>query len=164
MADKQYAQNFPYWQTTIKPSKSKAEVDEILARYGARVVQITTGRLEGKEAWRIAFIYDDTPYQLVFHPLPLKQDYPTTKQEYQALCQMGRLAVYTIKNLMMIGKLQPAALFGFMAIPGPRGETRTTAELGVEGLVNILPELEFKPDTNSQKFEVKEDGEIASGQ
>lgn len=158
-----YAQQMPYWGTTIKPSKSRAEIDDQLRKAGARIVQITTGRLGNKEAWKITFEYKDNPFQLVFHPLEVKTTYrrdSTISQQNQALCQMGRFAFYCIKNLLIIAEQQPAALFGFLAISGPDGKPMIAADLGVEGMMAMNPQLEFKPDPESQHFVAKEDGEI----
>lgn len=161
-----YAQEMPYWGTTVAPEKSRAEIDKLLRKHGTRVVQITTGRMDGKEAWRITFEHKDKPYQLDFHPLEVKTSFgrePTSKQSEQALCQMGRFAFFAIKNLVVIAEQLPAALFGFMAIPDEKGQTRIAADLGVEGLINLDKAITFDPDSDSTRFSTKPDGEIVNG-
>jgi len=142
MSKKEWAQDFPYWQTTVKASKSRAEIDDILEKFGARVIVIATGRMEGKIAWRISFEYNDKPYLLTFHPLPVYSS--TAAKEEQAIRQMGRLAFYTIKNLCMAAELLPASLFGFLALKDNQGRTRTAAELNVDGITAQLPGAEFE--------------------
>lgn len=141
MGKKEWAQDFPYWGTTVAASKSRASLDDELDKFGARVIIIATGRMENKISWRISFEYNDKPYLLTFNPLPVYNS--TEAKEEQAIKQMGRLAFYTVKNLCMAAELLPASLFGFLALTDACGKTTTAAELGVDNIIGQLPGAEF---------------------
>jgi hypothetical protein len=52
---------------------------------------------------------------------------------------MGRIAVYFVKAILTAAEAQPAALFGFLELPGahPGAIPVTAAELDISGIVGL---------------------------
>jgi len=147
-----YAEDANYWQTTIYPVKSQAEILELLEHFGVDSIQMTQGKASGRFAWLIRFQWSGATYRFVFTPLKCK--YPDKvlsrggkrrKNEDQAKYQMGRIAYFFVKALLTAAEAQPAALFGFVELPAMsqhvNGLPMTAAEVGVEGVTGLLPEL-----------------------
>lgn len=142
-----YAEQMPYWQTTVHPYKSQADIMVMLERFGAVKTIVSQGQAAGRYAWMVRFEWRGESYRFVFRPLPCKE--PTkmaksrTRQE-QAKYQMGRIAMNCIKNLLASADSQflRAALFGFMEVTAgethPGGLPRTMAEIGAETLSGKL--------------------------
>lgn len=150
-----YAEDRPYWDTTVSPGKSQGEIVETLEDFGALQVQFSQGTTrDGRFAWLIRFTWQNRTYRFAFQPLPCH--WPTKvytrngKKFYgsdQAKLQMGRTAFYFIKAILTAADTSPHALFGFLELPGvsmPAGLPATAAELNVERLVKALPAIEVR--------------------
>lgn len=146
-----YAEDRPYWATTVQASKSLGELMACLAKFGIFRHEIRQGQAHGKVAWLIRFQYRGSTHRFVFTPRPCRE--PKTvhsfggvrrTHERQAIFQMGRTAYHFVKNLLAAAHDQPAALFGFVELPGifHAGELPATAgELEVAELTGALAEL-----------------------
>lgn len=149
----QYAEELNYFDTTVHPSKSLGEIQEMLEDFGADNVMVAQGKSGGKHSWLIRFMWQGKPYRFIFSPLPCRQS--LTEHSYggkrrtneeQARWQMGRIAVHFVKAILTAADAHPNALFGFMeiAMAGAPGRLPpTAAELNVDGLVKALPDLDI---------------------
>ena len=63
-----YAENAPYWNTTIHPAKSQAEIVEMLEAFGAESIMTMQGQSLGKHAWLVRFQWIDRNYRFLFMP------------------------------------------------------------------------------------------------
>jgi len=148
-----YAEDFNYWDTSIHPAKSMGEIQEMLDDFGATSTMITQGQVSGKFAWLIRFQWKDHAYRFTFMPLQCRFpnqvrsfDKKRRTHEEQSRYQMGRVAVWFVKAILTAAEAQPAALFGFMELPGAGrsgGIPPTAAELDVEGFTGLLPRIEL---------------------
>jgi hypothetical protein len=152
MDDQQTAEKFNYWDTTVHPARSQAEIIELLENFGTQNYQVWQGQTGGQFAWLIRFEWRGQSYRFAFTPLPCED--PDKARRFgsksrshaeQAKWQMGRVAVHFVKAILTAAETQPAAMFGFLELPGvsshPGGLPKTTAELDVEELTGTLPEL-----------------------
>lgn len=140
-----YAEEFNYWQTTVHPAKSHAEIIEMLEDYGIIDVNLTQGQAAGSFAWLIRFKWHGKPYRFIFTPLECKEPervYSVGGKKRtgleQAKYQMGRIAVYFVKAIMTAAEAHPAALFGFMEIENTRdnsGMPLVIYEVGADKLL-----------------------------
>ena len=149
--DRLYAEDRPYWNTTVQPSKSLGELMAQLAKFGIYKHDVRQGLAHGNVAWLIRFEYLGRAHRFVFTPRPCRD--PDTVRSFsgvrrshaqQAVFQMGRTAFFFVKNLLAAADDQPAALFGFVELPGVfhAGELPATAgELEVAELTGALSEL-----------------------
>jgi len=149
--DRLYAEDRPYWTTTVQPSKSLGELMAQLAKFGIFRHEIRQGQAHGNVAWLIRFQYLGRTHRFVFTPRPCRE--PDTVRSFggvrrtharQAIFQMGRTAYHFVKNLLAAADDQPAALFGFLELPGVfhAGELpATAAEIEVAELTGALAEL-----------------------
>jgi len=148
-----YAERFNYFDTTVHPAKSQAEVIELLEDFGATNFVIQQGQVNGKYAWLVRFEWRGETYRFVF--VPLECEYPEKERSFgekrrtyheQARWQMGRIAVHFVKAILTAAETNPDALFGFLELPAvathPGGMPKTAAEINVEGLTAALPQLE----------------------
>lgn len=150
---KRFAEDQPYWDTTVAPSKSQGEIIEMLESFGAENTVFMSGQSQGKQAWVIRFQLESRVYRFLFTPLDCK--YPLLSRSYggkrrlatdQAKYQMGRRAVYMVKAILTAAQDDPAALFGFLELPGVRnsaGLPATAAELNVDELTSSLPDIQI---------------------
>lgn len=146
---KRYAEDANYFDTTVHPAKSQAEIAEMLEDFGATNFIIQQGQARGKYAWLIRFEWQAASYRFVFVPLECK--YPGNTKSFggkrrnhleQARYQMGRVAVYFVKAILTAAEMNPDALFGFLELPAvatQSGIPITAAQLGAEGLTRALP-------------------------
>lgn len=150
--EKRYAEDMNYWETTIHPSKSLGEIQEMLEDFGAMAQIVSQGQADGKIAWLIRFQYLDRSYRFVFMPLECR--YPNKIASFggkrrtnndQARYQMGRIAVNFVKAILTAAEMNPQALFGFLELPGVSrsGIPPIAAELDLSGLVGLLPQIEM---------------------
>ena len=151
MTTNRYAEDANYWQTTVHAARSMGEVIELLEKFGVQRHELRQGQTGGRSAWMIRFEWREATYRFVF--VPLECQYPDkvssfggTKRPHhkQAEYQTGRRALHFIKAILVAADDQPAALFGFIELPGvshPSGIPATAAELDVRGLTEKLPEL-----------------------
>lgn len=147
-----YAEDLNYFDTTVHPAKSLGEIQEMLDDFGATATMITQGQAAGRYAWMIRFQWRDRSYRFLFTPLPCRQpgkqlSYGGKRRtnEEQARYQMGRIAVYFVKAILTAAEAQPAALFGFLELPGahPGAIPMTAAELDISGITGMLPTLDI---------------------
>jgi hypothetical protein len=149
---KSYAEQSPYWETSVHPAKSQGEIIELLESFGATAIITGQGTNSGRFAWLVRFQWGERSYRFVFTPLPLL--YPgkvytvsgkRLNAEDRARYQMGRIAMNFVKAVLTAAEMDPAALFGFLELPGarnhPGGMPFTAAELNVSGLVALLPDI-----------------------
>lgn len=147
-----YAEDLNYFDTTVHPAKSLGEIQELLEDFGATATIITQGTAGGVYAWLIRFQWNDHAYRFIFKPAPCK--WPNKLMSYagkrrtdeeQAKFQMGRIAMNFIKAILTAAQTQPAALFGFMELPGARSGAMppVASELDVEELAGRLPIIEW---------------------
>lgn len=146
------AEEANYWQTTVHPAKSQAEIVVMLEEFGAGNLMIAQGKTRGKLAWLIRFEWRGAAYRFTFIPLECRASdklstFGGKKRAHteQAKYQMGRIAAHFVKAVLTAAEAQPDALFGFIELPEagrhPGGMPVTAAELDVSGLVGVLPEL-----------------------
>jgi hypothetical protein len=146
-----YAEEANYFTTSIHPAVSQGEVSEMLDNFGATAIMVVSGQAGGVHAWMVRFTWMNRTYRFSFTPLECK--YPDKVMSYgkvrrknrdQSLYQMGRIAVNFVKAILTAAEATPAALFGFLELPG-RGNSAfppTTAQLDVSGLIAALPDLD----------------------
>lgn len=150
---KRYAEDHNYFETTVHPSKSQAEIIELLEDFGATNYITQQGKAGGKLAWLIRFEWEGQSYRFVFTPLDCR--YPNQTKSFsgkrrthdeQARYQMGRIATHFVKAILTAAEANPDALFGFLELPtvaSRGGVPVTAAELGAEGLTKALPMPDF---------------------
>lgn len=146
---KRYAEDWNYFDTTVHPAKSQAEIIELLEDFGASNYLIQQGQVGGKFAWLVRFEWQGKSYRFAFTPLDCRspnheRSFGGKRRTYteQARYQMGRIAVHFIKAILTAAEANPDALFGFLELPevATRGGVAVTAaELGAEGLTRALP-------------------------
>jgi hypothetical protein len=147
-----YAEDLNYFDTTVHPAKSLGEIQELLENFGATATIVSQGQVHGNYAWVIRFQWNGRAYRFVFTPAPCR--WPTKVMSYekkkrpneeQARWQMGRIALYFVKALLTAADTQPAALFGYMELPGARsgGMPPVASELDVEEMTGLLPGIEL---------------------
>lgn len=153
--DRLYAEDRPYWATTVPPSKSLGALMACLAKFGIFRHEVRQGQAHGNVAWLIRFQYLGRSHRFVFTPRLCRD--PDAVRSFggarrtharQAIFQMGRTAAHFVKNLLAAADDQPAALFGFVELPGVFHANElpaTAAELDLEGLTAALPELKIIP-------------------
>lgn len=147
-----YAEELPYWDTTVKLENSQAEVMGLLNRFGASAVMFAQGQTpESGFAWLVRFQYLGRAYRFVFTPRPCRlpsKVYSISKKSVtgaeRARLQMGRRAVYFVKAILDAAEENPDALFGFVELESG-GRVVTAAELDVSGLVQAMPAIEIYP-------------------
>jgi hypothetical protein len=150
--EKAVAEQFNYWDTTVHPAKSQAEIVELLENFGATNYQLLQGQAGGRFAWMVRFEWQGKTYRFVFTPLECR--YPHNERSFsgkrrthneQAKWQMGRVAAHFVKAILTAAAVQPEALFGYLELPGvathPSGLPMTAAEINVEGLTQALPDV-----------------------
>jgi hypothetical protein len=150
-----YAEDMNYWSTTVHPSVSQGEISQLLEEFGATSVMVMTGQAGGRYAWLIRFQWQGRSYRFAFSPLPCRfpqRAYTFSGKrrtaEEQSRYQMGRIALGLVKAILTAARATPAALFGFLELPGVRSESglpATAAEVDVDGLTAALPEITIKP-------------------
>lgn len=146
---KKFAEDWNYFDTTVHPAKSQAEIIEMLEDFGAANYLVQQGQVGGKFAWLVRFEWHGRSYRFAFTPLDCR--YPNNERSFggkrrkfseQARYQMGRIAVHFTKAILTAAEANPDALFGFLELPevATRGGVAVTAaELGAEGLTKALP-------------------------
>lgn len=141
-----YAEDRPYWDTTVTPAKSLGEIQELLESFGAEATIITQGSANGCYAWLIRFQWQSKSYRFTFIPLACRRpanvgSFGGKKRafEEQARFQMGRTAVYFVKAILTAAETQPQALFGYMELTGMRGRVIVASELDVDEMAGLLP-------------------------
>jgi hypothetical protein len=160
-----YAEDRPYWDTTVAPAKSLGEIQELLENFGAEATIITQGSAGGRYAWLIRFQWNDKSYRFTFIPLACRR--PTNVGSFggkkrafeeQTRYQMGRIAVYFVKAILTAAETQPQALFGYMELSGVRSHTIVASDLNVDEMTYLLPGtnlLESGEDTYNDPQEPK---------
>jgi hypothetical protein len=146
-----YAEDANYFTTTVHPAQSQGEISAMLEDFGATSVFVMTGNNNGNYAWMIRFQWEGRAYRFTFVPLtcenPDKMVTIAGKKRTcadQARYQMGRIAVFFVKAILTAAEATPAALFGFLELPGVKNESgiiATAAEVDVSSLVHALPDL-----------------------
>ncbi|MEN6571388.1 MAG: hypothetical protein ABFD24_06070 [Anaerolineaceae bacterium] len=149
-----YAEDANYWDTAVSPSISQGEIGDLLEKFGADGIQTIQGSAGGRYAWMIRFQWESRVYRFTFAPLTCRFPDKTftrsgvkrTNQD-QSRYQMGRIALNFVKAILTAAEATPAALFGFLELPGvhPGQAPMTTAELDVAGLTGMLPDVQGVP-------------------
>jgi hypothetical protein len=162
-----YAEDRPYWDTTVSPAKSLGEVQELLEDFGAGSMIITQGQAQGKYAWVIRFQWQDRTYRFVFTPLACRWPDRVTsfggkkqRHDEHARAQMGRIAVWFTKAILTAAEAQPAALFGYLELPGVSfagAIPPVASEVPVDNLTALLPLIELPAQLKSGEEEKEED-------
>jgi len=148
-----YAEDANYFDTTVHPAKSQAEIVEMLEDFGTTNLMMAQGQAGGKTAWLVRFEWLGRSYRFTFAPLECRTPEKVSSfggkkrlHAEQARYQMGRIAVHFVKAILTAAEAKPDALFGFVELPGaamhPGGLPATAAEMDVEGLTAALPTLE----------------------
>lgn len=144
-----YAEDNSYFDTTVHPAKSQGEIMEMLDNFGATNYQVMQGRAGGKYAWLIRFEWREQAYRFTFIPLPCRtpdkeKSFSGKRRLYrdQAEWQMGRIAAHFVKAILTAAASQPAALFGFLELPGasdrPGGLPPVASEIPVDRFTHRL--------------------------
>lgn len=145
---KRYAEDANYFDTTVHPAKSQAEIMEQLEDFGASNFIIQQGQAAGKFAWLVRFEWNNKSYRFAFIPLDCRL--PNNVKSFggkrrahleQSRYQMGRVAVHFTKAVLTAAEMNPDALFGFLELPAvatQSGIPITAAQLGAEGLTSNL--------------------------
>ena len=150
--EREYAEDRPYWTTTVHPAKSQGEIIELLEDFGASDMIVSQGHSQGQIAWVIRFKWLGRVYRFVFVPRgcrnPDKESSFNSKRRVhieQARYQMGRTAVHFIKAILTAAEEHEGALFGFLELPGagvyPGGLPPVASEVDLTSLVGDLPPL-----------------------
>jgi len=145
-----YAEDTNYWSTTVHPATSEGEISALLEGFGASaIMKMSAVTPDGRYLWMIRFQIDGRSYQFRFTPLACRQ--PEKSYSFsgkrrmaseQARYQMGRIALGMVKAVMTAAEADPAALFGFLELPGKTnsgGIPATAADLDVSGLMELVP-------------------------
>jgi hypothetical protein len=154
MNEARLAEEANYWNTTVHPAKSQAEIVEMLEDFGAGNLMVAQGKSNGRLAWLIRFEWHGASYRFTFTPLECRDPDKLSSfggkrrsHEDQTKYQMGRIAVHFVKAILTAAEAQPAALFGFIELPAAGSHTGglpvTAAELDITGFTQLLPELEI---------------------
>ena len=142
-----WAERANYWQTSVHPAKSQAEIIARLEDFGTSNLAIIQGQANGRVAWAVRFGWQGRSYRFLF--TPLECEYPDKLASFgsrrrthaeQARYQMGRIAVHFTKAVLTAAEASPDALFGFLELPSGGSMPMTAAELDVSGVVSLLPE------------------------
>jgi hypothetical protein len=151
MINNRFAERANYFDTTVHPAKSQAEILEMLEDFGSTNFQVMQGQSNGRFAWLIRFEWRNRTYRFTF--VPLQCERPKNERSFggkrraheeQAKYQMGRIAVHFVKAILTAAETNPDALFGFLELPevaSSGGLPRTAAEIDVSGLTRALPDL-----------------------
>lgn len=145
-----FAEDANYWNTTAHPAASQGEIAEMLENFGATAVFVMTGQANGRTAWAIRFQWQLRAYRFTFIPLECRE--PDKSYSFggkrrmavdQSRYQMGRIAVNFVKAILTAAEATPAALFGFLELPGAGSGSlpATAAELDINHLTGLLPEI-----------------------
>jgi hypothetical protein len=147
-----YAEDLNYWDTTVHPAKSLGEIQELLEEFGATATMVTQGRAAQTYAWIIRFQWREKSYRFIFTPAACRwpgkvMSYSGKRRtnEEQARYQMARAAYWFVKAMLTAAEFQPAALFGFLELPGSRTGSMppVASELDVQELTGLLPAIEI---------------------
>ena len=146
-----FAEQANYWQTTVHPAKSQANIQVMLENFGAMDMMMVQGQSQGRFTWLIRFQWEGQAYRFTFTPLLC--EFPDKESSFggrrrphatQAKYQMGRIAEAFVKAIVTAAEAQPDALFGFLELPEAGrhsgGLPVTAAEIPVERLVGELPQ------------------------
>lgn len=156
--DSTYAEDSNYWETTVHPAKSWAEIEEMLEEFGVSETMTVKGRLEGRPGRMIRFNWRKESYRFEFVAKKCRQPSKVTSfggkrrtHTDQAEYQMGREAVNFVKAILIAAKSQPLTLFAFQELPGAAGRRGAglppiAGELDTSKLVATLPPLLSPPD------------------
>jgi hypothetical protein len=155
--DTRFAEDANYWQTTVHPAKSQAEIIELLEAFGVSNMMSAQGTANGRLAWLIRFEWRGRAYRFTFTTLDPRDPDKVTRfggvprrHADQVRYQMGRIAVHFVKAILTAAEVQPGALFGFVELPGagsyPGGLPVVASDLGVDGMTDLLPRLEVCPE------------------
>lgn len=153
-----YAEDSNYWETTVHPAKSWAEIEEMLEEFGVTETMTAKGRVEGRLVRMIRFNWQDKSYRFEFVTRKCRQpdklaSFGGKRRSFtdQAEYQMGREAVNFVKAILIAAKAKPVTLFAFQELPGvgenrPGGIPITAGELDTSKLTARLPNLLPAPD------------------
>jgi hypothetical protein len=145
-----YAEEANYWETTVHPAVSQGEITKLLDDFGAEAIMFMSGQSAGRYAWMIRFQWNDRSYRFAFKPLICKLPRKAFSfggkrraAEEQSKYQMARIAVHFVKAILTAAEADPAALFGFVELPGAgqSGIPPTASELDIDGIVGVLPQI-----------------------
>ena len=150
-----FAEDANYFDTTVHPAKSQAEIIELLEEFGADSLQMTQGQAGGRHAWLIRFQWQGKSYRFAFTPLTCRS--PGSERSFggkrrsfaeQSRYQMGRIAVYFVKGILTAAEAQPGALFGFLELPAnasrPGAIPPVASELNISNLISsgsLMPDI-----------------------
>jgi hypothetical protein len=150
--EKQFAEDRPYWQTTVHPAKSQGEIIELLEDFGAGNMIVAQGRSDGQIAWVVRFEWRGQAYRFVFTPRAC--EFPDKissfggkkrRHEDQSRYQMGRTAVHFTKAILTAAEEKERALFGFLELPEAGyhdgGLPLVASEVDMSSMVGGLPAL-----------------------
>jgi hypothetical protein len=162
-----FAEEFPYFDTTVSPAKSQGDVVELLEAFGADAVMVAQGTAGGKYAWLVRFQWQGRNYRFEFTPLqcrnPLKdRSFGGKRRSFaeQARWQMGRIAVHFTKAILTAAEAHPGALFGFLEITAgssaPGGLPPIASQLDVSALANTTPLLPDPSNDIEGDYEIRE--------
>jgi len=156
--DSIYAEDSNYWETSVHPAKSWAEIEEMLEDFGVSETMTARGRVDGRPGRMIRFNWRNKSYRFEFIAKKCRQpdkiaSFGGKRRSHteQAEYQMGREAVNFVKAILIAAKSQPVTLFAFQELPGvaqqrPGGLPLTAGELDTSKLVAVLPPLLSPPD------------------
>jgi hypothetical protein len=153
MTPSRFAEEANYWNTTVHPAKSQAEIVERLEEFGATNLVTAQGRAGERLAWMIRFEWNEATYRFTFVPLECRSpdkvsSFSGRRRDHakQSEYQMGRIAAHFVKAILTAAEAHPHALFGFIELPAmqahPNGLPYTAGELNVAGLTAALPSLD----------------------
>jgi hypothetical protein len=161
MTKNRLAEEANYWDTTIQPGKSLAEIMEMLETFGAEGIMTVQGQAGGKFTWLIRFQWREHNYRFLFTPLICKYPLQTKSfagkrrtHEEQARYQMGRIAVNFVKAILTAAEAQPGALFGFIELPAgdPGAIPNVASEMDISVLPRMLPLLPSNLDVQENRY------------
>lgn len=151
-----FAEEANYWNTTVHPAKSQAEIVEMLEDFGVNNIVMMQGKTGSRLAWLIRFQWQGKPYRFVFTPLACKNPQKTysfggkrRSADEQARYQMGRIATHFVKAILTAAETNPDAMFGFLELASKNTSDRmlppTAAEINIDELTSSTPSMIMLP-------------------
>ena len=152
-----YAQDAPYWGTSVPTERSQAGILQILSKLGASKVGVHLQQVKAQEnvmvivfEWpKNSGVYRRFEFPRLEFRKPKRGRYQaksTPAQTEQLQRQAARIGFYMLKNLVTFMHMYPFLLTGFAEIPnaGVRedGLALTVGELEHDQLLKALPQPE----------------------
>jgi hypothetical protein len=115
---KKWAQEFPYWETSVDMKKSIQEMASLLQSFGANRYGFENTEVSGNPVLSVVFSMGEKGYQVDFRGKEVYQPFRVKNHKLRVERQLGRLAYYGLKSLLALAQDMPEAMTGFLLLPG----------------------------------------------